>query len=284
MFQMRADGTGWVAIAQAMNEKGAKPRRADKFTHARISGIVANRVYLGEIRSGEFVNAHAHDPIVSVSLFNAANGTRSLRTNTEATTSLLAGIVRCASCGQKMRSEARGGRRYYRCRRHFGWGSCPAPVSVLVDPVDALVVKRFFDDFINIDAEAVYDDDVLTLAQESLDDAQAELRSYVTVMSARDAGFKDGYDARNQAVNQARDALTKAQNTARGFALPDGLADDWGNFSNDEKRSFLADAFELAAVRSGRGWREPVADRIRIWTRNEMGAPDVPFALTPITV
>jgi Recombinase len=120
MFDLRIQGKDWVAIAKAINEAGAKPRRAEKFTYARISGIVANRVYLGELRSGEFVNVGAHEAIVSKAIFDAANQTRSLRTATEVQTSLLAAIVRCASCGQKMRSESRSKHRYYRCRVRHG--------------------------------------------------------------------------------------------------------------------------------------------------------------------
>jgi hypothetical protein len=155
-------------------------------------------------------------------------------------------------------------------------------VSVPAHALDAFVEARFKSDFMDMRVDLQYDDDALTVAQEALDDAEAELHTWVTVMSVRDQGYRAGYDARQQRVVQARDALTKAQTTARGFALPADLAEDWSEMSNEEKRSFLADAYQLAAVRSGRGWREDVATRTRIWRRNEPGAPDVPLAFAPI--
>jgi DNA invertase Pin-like site-specific DNA recombinase len=187
MFQLRADGKGWATIAKTMNATGAMPRRTERFTHARISAIVANRVYLGKLKSGEYVNKKAHEPLVSAALFNmtrcgipveyfdlwtalisglvAANGTRSLRIGAEVETSLLAGIAHCASCGQKLRLERRGHLRYYRCRKHFGWGSCPHPPSVPADALDEDVDDWFQQKFFGFGAEAAYDDDALTLAQ-----------------------------------------------------------------------------------------------------------------------
>jgi site-specific DNA recombinase len=284
IFERRAQGDGWVSIAKALNAAGAKPRRAARFTHARISSIVANRIYLGELRSGEYVNLQAHEPIVEVELFEQANGRRSLHpSTTEAQTSMLAGIVRCASCGQKMRSETRGKYRYYRCRVRHGWGDCPEPVNAPADALDALVEERFLDEFKYFDLEAKSDSGALKAAEEALVAAEEELHAFVTVMKATDRGFKEGYDARTTAVAQAESALVEARTAAYGFALPSAVIELWDTLTDEVKRSFLADAFELAAVRPGRGWREDITTRTRIWMRGEPGAPNTPLALCPIS-
>jgi len=282
MFQMRADGVGWTAIAKAMNAAGAKPRRAERFTHARISGIVGNRAYLGELKSGEYINEKAHEPLVSVTLFKAANDSRTPRNEAEQQSSMLAGIVRCASCGQKMRSERRGHLRYYRCRREFGFGACPEPVSVPADALDAFVETSFLQDAEEVLMNGLADDGALEAAQKRYDDARVRVRAYVTQGDPTEEGYRDGKDRWDRELRLAQEALTKAQTAARGYELPPAAIEMWDTLDDETKRSFLTDAYEYVAVRPGVGWRADIASRARLWRRDEAGTPDVPLALTSI--
>jgi Recombinase len=46
------------------------------WTVASVGTIIRNRVYLGEARAGKFVNPDAHEPIVTLAEWQAANKAR----------------------------------------------------------------------------------------------------------------------------------------------------------------------------------------------------------------
>jgi site-specific DNA recombinase len=69
LFERRAKRQGWFALARWLVERGASP----KTNPAAVRWMVRNRAYLGEARSGEFVNRKAHPAIVTRLLFDRAN-------------------------------------------------------------------------------------------------------------------------------------------------------------------------------------------------------------------
>src|SRR5262245_41081341 len=133
IFKARAEGDSWSAIADMLNEAGVKPRASRRFTHARLREIVSNRTYLGEVRSGELVNPKAHPPLVTAAQWTAANGRRATAARRNREPFLLAGLIRCASCGVRMTGAATHRElmsgpvtyRVYRCRYSHSFGHCP---------------------------------------------------------------------------------------------------------------------------------------------------------------
>jgi hypothetical protein len=68
---------------------------------------VANRVYLGEVRSADHVKANTHPPLTDAVTWQRAQAPRELTPRANSQPSLLAGLVRCAGCGMAMSGSVR---------------------------------------------------------------------------------------------------------------------------------------------------------------------------------
>jgi site-specific DNA recombinase len=121
-FELRANGGSWGAVRDLLNEHGVPTATGNAWIERTASRLLGNRTLLGEVRFGEMVNKDAHDPIISVPLFNKVQRTRgdwAPRARKEP--ALLAGILRCATCERKMTHDTnrRNGDKpyhFYRCR------------------------------------------------------------------------------------------------------------------------------------------------------------------------
>jgi hypothetical protein len=283
IFDRRADRWAWGRICDWLTAQGARPRQGGgAWSISTVKQIIANRVYIGELRSGEIVNTDAHDPLVTPSQWDRANGVYGVRKRREAEPYLLTGIIRCASCGARMfgltdhRVSAGGEEvtyRYYRCRgRHGAWGHCPAPARIDAGDVEDLVSDEFRRLFLlggAIPTDATTEVDAATAA---LDAADAELASFVTTAAALETElFAMGVEARTQRREDARQQLAEARSAAVGVALPVGLGDVWDSYGILERRPYVAAAFAVVAVARG---TEPAAERVRIWvTGTSVPAP-----------
>src|SRR5207247_64579 len=103
---LRAAGKPWQGICDALTAAGYRPRRAAVWNINTVKAMVSNRVYLGEARQGDLRNPDAHEPLVSLDLWRAANANRGVGRTDEGKTRLLSGFVRCQRCRYRMRSQA----------------------------------------------------------------------------------------------------------------------------------------------------------------------------------
>jgi site-specific DNA recombinase len=129
-FDARATGAGTGALADRL---GMSPSGVRK--------LLTNRVYLGELRDGPYVNPAAHEPLVSCDLFAIVSdlATSSARDAPTAGRSLLAGIARCGSCGSLLaRSPAPKvvGGWVYACNSR---NRCASHVAIAGDALDAFI-------------------------------------------------------------------------------------------------------------------------------------------------
>lgn len=285
VFERRARGTSWTEIADWLNAEGVKPRRGQRWTHARIGQIVESTTYLGEARSGEFVNPVAHEPIVTLDLWQRANACRSTKDRRASGEYLLRGLARCASCGAKLRGQLDGDHRYYRCRRRFSYGTCPEPTGALASDLEAYVEAVFLARFVEIEMEGDQANDELDGALRDLEDAKAELRRYRddetvrTALEAVDEGlWTEGMVQRAEVVSRAQVRVSTARAQATGLLVPEDLAATWPNLSVEMRRKLLAEGFDAVAVKSRRGRhhsRAPITERVKLFGRGE-APPDLP--------
>lgn len=136
-----AAGSGGLHSACALLAELAPERR---WRTADARRILRSRVYLGETRSGELVNEHAHEPLVSFEAWQAAQTEpRARRSNGEYP---LSGLATCEACGAGLVGQLQttpDGRRYrrYRCAA----AACKGGSSISADKLEGFVRSRLAD-------------------------------------------------------------------------------------------------------------------------------------------
>ncbi|MCH8064210.1 MAG: recombinase family protein [Chloroflexi bacterium] len=135
------DGMGIRLIARRLNEEGLRTRRGGNWSMVSIRDILRNRVYLGTYSRFGVRVPGSHPALVSPDDFRAVQDRLSARRNNFAkrqpTPFLLAGIVRCGHCGNKMigvsrrqswkrrsGSEGKASYRYYQCESRTNQSMC----------------------------------------------------------------------------------------------------------------------------------------------------------------
>jgi DNA invertase Pin-like site-specific DNA recombinase len=270
-FRDKAAGVPLVRIADRLG-----------MTPNGVRQLLRNRVYLGELHDGDNVNPRAYKPIVTVAEFEAAqlDSARPARSGGEP--ALLAGLVRCASCGHIMRRSG-GTFHSYRCHGRHSGVRCPAPAAIACDALDEHVMGVALRQLRRLrvsEREGAAADQ----AQQKLRDAELELKTYLEAVSAVDVGaeaFAAGASKRRDDVEAARGELRRAK--AVEPVLPAGAV-----LTTAERNRVLRGLLSFIAVAPvGRGRKVPVAERVRVVAagveepvrRNGAAAGIVPLAL-----
>lgn len=278
VFEMRAAGAPWPAIAAFLNERHP-PNRAPAWTRSTVSHLIRNRAYIGQATCGRHVQIDAHPAIVSVELWQAANAVKATapsRDNLEG--ALLSGLVRCAGCRYVMSPGATHGshRRErlltYHCRRRHSGGTCEASCSIKREIVEQYVEEAFLERYADVSIEGVTDSADLDAAREQVAAAEADLATFrdnervrEALQALGDGSFEDGIATRAERVIAARQKLAEARAHAIGFSLPDELS--YRALRMPERRTLLRAGIGAVFVRRspGRGRNaSPAAERVRI--------------------
>jgi DNA invertase Pin-like site-specific DNA recombinase len=145
-FERRARGETLDEIAGVFNEAGLRAPISKKPHDRRTIGhLLRKRVYLGESKSGAYVNPKAHEPIVDQALWQLCRRPKARpRQGAEA---LLRGRLRCAACGALMTPHRSFPKNtaphtYYRC--HAEARRCPAPAVVRASEIEPLIEEFIF--------------------------------------------------------------------------------------------------------------------------------------------
>jgi DNA invertase Pin-like site-specific DNA recombinase len=284
-FQMRAGGEGPAVIARYLTRAGVPSyRRASVWQAESVSKLLANRVYLGEARSGAFVNRDAHPAIVDRATFEAAQAARTVSSwaRRDEPAGLLAGLARCAGCRYVLRvtpPKTEGGETRYRCSRRHAHGECSAPASVwgsVLEPfVEELVARALELERWEYVAEPAGDGEVDD-ATRALEAAEAELRAYRDtpgIAVALGDAFVEGLLVRRRAVDDAARALA-------GLRRPEleppgdakGAAELLGSAAPDRRRALMFAALDAVFVRQGPtgSGGDPAEGRVFGYLRGEL--------------
>lgn len=310
IFQMRADAVGWTEIADILTADGITtplrlayerweaagaggdtppPKGGVRWTAPTVRKMVENPTYRGELRSGaDFVNPSAHKAVVSADLWERAQQQRKTPPPRGKGCYLLAGIVRCAACGNRMKGSVstyrpRNGEpqqvRYYRCRRRYSGGICSAPASVSADDLDAYVADQFHRDVLSETFTGTAVNGEVDAAIAALRDAEAELEAFLTSPATaemrRTLGaewVERGQNAKVAAVVASREAVAEARAAVLGAALPGNAVMLWPDTDDETRRGWLSAIYAVVAVKRGRDLA--VTGRAKIWGTNDPGAPD----------
>jgi site-specific DNA recombinase len=285
-FQMRAEYRSWPEIVTYLEENSAGGTSVPKrWKRGTLMDLIANRVYLGEARSGPHVKVAAHPPLVDRGTWETAQLTRTLTVQSSGHPGLLAGLARCAGCryvmapgGDKLRSgEVR--RRYW-CQGRSPGGPCLTPSKARGMHLEPEVEARFFELYESSSTRRRARESSRRKAGEILEDAERSLSELESAQSAADPESLLGAQA---AVETAR---ARVVDLTRSTFLPSPsqLRRRWPKMSVPERRRAIALLIDAVMVHP-----DPdrlIADRVRIVpfgssavslpSRREKGSP-MPF-------
>lgn len=246
----------------------------ERWVHNQIKNILDNRTYLGELRSGGpdekdedkawFVNSTAHPAIIPADLWEAVHRVTKTPAKRDANVFVLAGIIRCASCGGRMKGHTDHITperhtvkqayeiRYYKCRARFSWGRCPKPAKVRADQVEAAVLDTFENRFLKgTTMTAIVVNTAVTDAEAAVRAADAELDAWIemTVLrNGRPDKWQRGYEIREAALTEAEEACAQAKAEALGATAPKDIKRRWEQ-GDEARRNLLSVLFPVVAVR-----------------------------------
>lgn len=256
-FEQRAAGQRMVRIADGLGMTPNGTRR-----------LLANRVYLGEVSDGPHVNPNAHPPIVPVDLFDRCQVERPRppRAKDAAGPRLLAGVIRCGSCGFVMiRSGSRTGATY-RCPTHHSGERCPAPAGIVAERVESYVTDLALHELDRLHAEGTPRHSVIEELEAELTAAEAEVTAYLAATSAADLGaelFAQGLEPRRARREAAEAALHAERQRDGATSVALGGREAWDRLDAAGRNEVVRAMFDAVVVRTvGRGRQVPVEDRV----------------------
>jgi site-specific DNA recombinase len=271
-FKAKANGASWRELSKLMAGVPS-PYGETQWPDRSLAHLLSNRVYLGEARSGEFVNPKAHKAIVDEMIFKKAQSVPQ-DASVHHGQSLLTGLLRCAGCRycmkpDSMKPKLEGERvRLYRCRGRRASGTCSAPSSALARVIEPFVVERALSRFDSDLLERGDDTSEIDAAMRARDEAVVLRDNFLQIEVADPALFQRELDRRQEAVNLAEARLVKMR-PVESLEVA-SLRDEFPNLTVDEQRQILKAQIDCIFLRRApnRG-TFPIEDRIFICWRNE---------------
>lgn len=274
-YELRAEGHSWPKIADRLNAEGSK-----RWTHGMVRQAVYNETYEGIAVSGDARTEGAHPAIVSHAL--AAKARRVKGTKPKGgTPRLLAGLLRCAECGHSMRFQGMRDRHgYYRCndQARIGCPGCNVQAPAIEEIVDGLIAD-WLDDASD---EQAWDAEGSSPASDEIEEGIAKAERGIAKVLALAGDLAEG-DEGEEALLAGRLAILRAERAKwiveraklkRGEAFADVPAwltsEAYLAMSVEEKRTLLASVLAAVVVERGVGWRQEVAERVRLVFRDAL--------------
>jgi site-specific DNA recombinase len=255
-FERRAAGEGPTAIGRFLEANNVRTSQGSKmWSKQAVAGLIKSRTYLGELRSGQHRNPAAHEPIVDLALWTAAQHPNPRKAPARKSDGyLLSGLIRCSGCGYSLQGTPMRKRRVYRCTVRHAGGPCPAPIYVECGSADATTTEAFWRLVTDIHARGTTDTGpALAALQEAQERAQGALEHYMAPDVQEAIGdpalWAQGLRERRQARDRAAEAVGHAR-AAQPVDMPDvaTLRDVWENGTTAERRELLSARFDCFAL------------------------------------
>jgi site-specific DNA recombinase len=264
LFRRRGVGASWSQLADFLGEEGiVTPWGSEHWSISAVNNLIHNRVYLGEARAGENVNADAHEPIVTLDEWQAANKARGVYPSRSGKASgLLSGVLRCAGCSYAMRcssGKSRHGKPVleYRCFPRKAGGRCPSPTSVKSSLIESFVLEHLFAFSKGAKARTQAGEDESTLAAE-IAAAEAERDAALDERLADALGGSDSdvylrtVESRQARLDALLEARAEKEQARQPAEIEADLEDVWEDLTLEDKRRVLHSVFDSVFV-----WRTP---------------------------
>jgi DNA invertase Pin-like site-specific DNA recombinase len=237
VFSLRSDGHSYEEICRTLTGEGIPAPGGGVWVQSSIRQTLRNRAYLGEVTLGGRVKRQAHEPLVSLALFNRVQSSRKVKRTGRMASGIAGSILVCSGCGNPMRvigssaapspedkrGHAGGGRRLsYGCPGLRSGGECSRRVYVTKDVADDYVEDLLCDlleqsEGVDIVASARE----LSIARQEAAEAKAEVEAFLSLQSALDPeDFTSGYRMRK---DRAAEAEAREEALLSEAAEADGL-------------------------------------------------------------
>ncbi len=281
MFKMRASGTGTSLIRRHLEDVGVEPSAGGGWKYSTLRQMLRNRVYLGEVRWGRYVNAGSHAPLTDPVTFVAAQQPRQgERSYNRVGTTLLHGLLRCAGCGRVMTTcRARPGGTVrdirYICKTEAP--PCPAKADIRDHMVEPYVEALFWQELPKVKSRGPRRTRALEAQIAEREHELARYRDNPRLLEALGAErFERGVDVRMRRIEKAMLELARAQRQSDVASLPrsEALRDIWPTLDIGERRLVVGEVFDCFFVFKT-GKRAPVVDRLHPLLRGK-ASPDLP--------
>jgi DNA invertase Pin-like site-specific DNA recombinase len=287
-FELRAAGKPWSDIVDLLNAHEVPTAKGSpKWAYSSASALIACKTYLGRTRirfedGAEYQadDEHTHEPLVTGAVFRAAQAKKSTkpvvheRNGTKKEPALLAGFLRCGTCGHRLTPDTARSGSYmtFRCKNQ---GNCDAKVSIGGNRVQEYVLAELCEH-----AERGGFNVTVTEEEEGgFDDAVAEAEAALQeVEDARAAGELSPL-AYGKALDMATAALEAAESAQAAEAGPstvllrqcltsDGIAEFIANATREAQREIVGVFIEQCTVLPAKTKGAPVDSRVQIaWLR-----------------
>lgn len=276
-FLMRGAHRSHTEIANRLNQLAPRPN-GGLWTPPRVQRMLTNRAYTGAAYRGDQFNPNAHQPIVTVAEWQAAQLAPVRSEARGKLPNLLGGVVRCAACryllAPKVAGSSMGGEwPSYRCSTRHTAGRCPEPASVNRRKLDDFVEAAWREQIAGEALSVQYDSTALQTATDALSAAQEELAAFaadLTVRRALGGGYHAALEARSKAVNDAQAAMQKALGPAANIET----VESYEELPIEDRKRILGSSIDAVIVKRGHA-RVPIEDRVTILWRGE-GPDDLP--------
>ena len=240
-------------------------------TPTGVRRLIANRVYLGELRVGRHVNPAAHPPLVTEDEWAAAQAPQTVRPpRSDRPVALLAGLARCRSCGHIMSRSSNRSRPTYLCRPTHSDGRCPRPTGITLTTIEEYVTTIVLAELAKLTTRGAQRNGDLAAARRAVRAAERELAAYLEGVQA--AGLQPGQWA--EGARRRGEELDDARNRHAELAGRQPVAIDgdpvkaWERMDAAQRNRLLRSLLECVIVTPvGRGRRVPVEDRVRVIPR-----------------
>ena len=224
LFERRAEVTCRGQLARWADSTASPHGVASSGRGARWRRSSATGRIWARPATGEHVKAKAHEAVVGLDLFEAANVARGIRPP-RGKAALLSGLVRCAGCRHRMSAAVVGQRKQlvYRCKRQHGSGFVRRQ-HLSRARCSTRSWTPFLARYGAVELVGAVADDNLAEAAAAVAEAEAEFaRTAMTFVreKRREAlggnAWTDGLERRAEAVVHAREVLQRARAQAVGL-------------------------------------------------------------------
>jgi site-specific DNA recombinase len=288
-FRRRAQGASWRELSDLM-EGVPTPYGATSWTTRSVAELLENRVYLGEARSGKFVNPDAHEPLTDPGTFQLASRREQRRSIRRDDPSLLSGLIRCGGCSYAIkpdRMKLRDGStaRIYRCRGQRAMGRCESAASVMARIIEPWVEAEFLSYAEVIAAAPGQDRREIEVARAERDEAIAQRDAFLSLEIEDITIAQAELDRRQERVEAAEAHLSDLLAGAEGMDTT-AIVEAWPDLTIPEKREILTGSIDVIFLRrSPNRANIPIGDRALILWRGEgpAGLPGPGRKMVPLT-